>query len=157
MSVEENACGTCTMCCKVMEIPELKKPRGRWCAHCEAGSGCTVYADRPDRCRDFKCVWLMAREAGNAMPDAMRPDRSKVVLSWTMPGRVKEPGILAHVDPGFPKAAERGLVKRYLDGAYERGRIVVIEVGGKRYLRFKDPRPLALADEEGNLLEAERI
>lgn len=50
------ACGDCTMCCTLLEIDELQKPRRTPCPH-EHGR-CSVYATRPDECRAFKCLWL---------------------------------------------------------------------------------------------------
>jgi hypothetical protein len=31
------ACGTCTLCCKVVAVPELEKAAGEWCKHCRPG------------------------------------------------------------------------------------------------------------------------
>jgi hypothetical protein len=56
------------MCCTVTEVPELQKPQGQTCQHCQAD--CTIYDERPESCRSFACAWL----AGE-MPDWMRPDR----------------------------------------------------------------------------------
>jgi hypothetical protein len=80
------ACGECTACCKVYSIPEFKKPAGPWCSHCAIGVGCKIYEERPERCREYQCLWLESQ--GRADPrerldPALRPDRCKVVFAAT--------------------------------------------------------------------------
>jgi hypothetical protein len=41
-----------------------------------SNKGCTIYADRPDNCKGFKCEWL----AKDYLPMWMRPDLSKVIV-----------------------------------------------------------------------------
>lgn len=76
--VPGRTCGTCTACCKVLPIdsPALQKPTGVLCTHCDAHDGCTVYAMRPDPCRDWECLWKFFENLG----DDWRPDRSHIVL-----------------------------------------------------------------------------
>lgn len=62
------ACGSCTLCCTVLEIPELAKPAGRTCVH--ALEGCAIYPDRPGPCRTFTCGWLATPRLG----EDWRPD-----------------------------------------------------------------------------------
>ncbi len=89
--VAARACGTCTLCCKLLRIAELDKPQGVWCTHARPGHGCTIYADRPKECRTFHCGYLVAPE----LSEEWHPVRSKIVL-------VAEPGggVTAVVDPG---------------------------------------------------------
>ncbi|MEA5097510.1 MAG: hypothetical protein VB032_03120 [Burkholderiaceae bacterium] len=47
------------------------------CDHCVVNQGCTIYATRPDVCRTWHCLWR--RDA--AMPDELRPDRSRMIFS----------------------------------------------------------------------------
>src|SRR4030067_3644515 len=53
-------CGDCTACCMVGEIPELDKPSFTLCQFAEADKcgSCTIYPDRPQRCKDFYCMWI---------------------------------------------------------------------------------------------------
>ena len=89
-------CGTCTMCCKVYQIAELNKQEGRWCTHCAIGRGCTIYDDRPQRCRDFFCVWVQ----DESLPQEWKPETCKMVLSvWPSTGF-----IYVQVDHGTPMA-----------------------------------------------------
>ena len=71
------ACGSCTACCKALEVVELIKPPGKWCPHCSIGKGCKIYADRPSSCREFRCEWL--KGLGEEQD---RPDRTKVILDY---------------------------------------------------------------------------
>jgi len=71
------SCGGCRVCCKLPDIPELNKPRDTWCRHAvkrKGVPGCSVYADRPDVCREFECAWL-----SGLGDDADRPDRLGVL------------------------------------------------------------------------------
>jgi hypothetical protein len=92
-------CGGCTLCCKVLGIAELEKPKGRWCPHCAVGRGCGAYEDRPRECRTFNCLWLLRETLG---PE-WRPDRAKFVLCPTEDNST----LLVHVDPGAPDAWRR--------------------------------------------------
>lgn len=93
---DERACGTCSMCCKVYTIPSLNKPEGRWCPHCAIGSGCLNYANRPEQCRSFVCLWLQDA----TMSADWKPEISKMVLSiYPTTGF-----IYVQVDPGTPFA-----------------------------------------------------
>lgn len=93
------ACGTCTLCCKLPAIAELSKPAGSWCHFCAPQSGCTVYADRPKVCRDFRCGWL----AEASYPDHWKPSACKMILV-TQPGGQR---LNVHVDPDRPDAWQR--------------------------------------------------
>lgn len=74
--VSERSCGSCTLCCRVLEIQALDKPAGLLCRH-NTGSGCRIYPERPEACARWHCLW---RRIG-ALPDALRPDRCGVMFS----------------------------------------------------------------------------
>jgi hypothetical protein len=90
------SCGGCTLCCKVLGVPALEKPRGTWCLHCERGVGCRIYESRPGECRSFLCGWLVSDRFG---PE-WKPERSKIVITVTRDGN----GFEFQCDPGFPQA-----------------------------------------------------
>lgn len=72
-------CGTCTLCCKVFEVPPIdNKPRGVWCKHCKPGRGCGIWETRPDFCRDFHCLWIKEQSLG---PE-WKPEVAKFVMNW---------------------------------------------------------------------------
>jgi hypothetical protein len=89
-------CGTCTLCCKVYEVPDLKKPAGRWCQHCTPGRGCGIHATRPDHCRSFFCFYMTEGWLG---PE-WKPEVSKFVVTIDPLSRY----MMVQVDPGQPKA-----------------------------------------------------
>src|SRR5882724_563871 len=93
-------CGTCTLCCKIMEIPELGKPHCQWCTNCHKSVGCKIYETRPNSCREFRCVWLQSQSWPKPWGEELRPNRTKVVLCAMSDGK----GVVAQVDPAFPGA-----------------------------------------------------
>jgi len=99
MVVPGRACGTCSLCCKVLGVFELAKPAGKWCTHCRPGNGCDIYATRPFACRRFYCEWTISKGLG---PE-WRPEQAKFALFKSNGGR----RLTAHVDPGYPSAWQR--------------------------------------------------
>ena len=77
------ACEGCTMCCKLLAVPELQKPMGLGCPHVINGQGCGIYEARPRSCRVFDCLWLTTD-----LPDYWKPDRSKMVVAGDETGLV---------------------------------------------------------------------
>ena len=73
--VPGRTCGSCTACCRILEIEALDKPAGILCRH-NTGQACGIYLERPEACAQWHCLW---RRIG-ALPDALRPDRSGVVF-----------------------------------------------------------------------------
>lgn len=69
-------CGPCTACCSVLAIEALGKPAGILCGH-NTGAACGIYAQRPDACARWHCLWRRI----DSLPDALRPDRSGVMFS----------------------------------------------------------------------------
>jgi hypothetical protein len=115
-------CGTCTLCCKVYDVPVLEKVAGRWCSHCRPGQGCGIHATRPDHCRSFHCLWMTQTWIG---PE-WKPERSKIVLTIDPVNRF----LLAQVDPGQPNVWRSepyyGQLKRWAAGALAEGRHVIV-------------------------------
>jgi hypothetical protein len=116
-----NECGSCTMCCKLMGVTELKKPTNVWCTHCDIGKGCKIYPDRPTSCREFECLYKMMPKADIAL----RPDKCKVVIAPTT-----NPDVFSvHVDNTTPGAWKKEPIYTYLKGLAEGGWTVVISTG----------------------------
>jgi hypothetical protein len=125
----QRQCGDCSLCCKVLGIPELEKPKDRWCPNFVASVGCRIYADRPPSCRSFICRWL----TDPAMGPEWKPNVCKMVID----SRPKL--FVAHVDPAVsqPWRAEpylsvlrrlsvQGLTKGVIVMVIERRRTIVI-------------------------------
>jgi hypothetical protein len=94
--VSGRACGACTLCCKVLGIPEIDKPKGEWCQHCDIGRGCGIYSDRPAVCRAFHCGYLTMPALGAHW----FPARSKMIITSEFEGEQ----IAIQVDPSRPTA-----------------------------------------------------
>jgi hypothetical protein len=58
------ACGSCTLCCKVIAVADFDKLPGVWCPHCVRGKGCGIYETRPTDCRTFFCEWMLDKGLG---------------------------------------------------------------------------------------------
>jgi hypothetical protein len=120
-------CGGCTICCKLVGVDEIGKPAGEWCGQCEIGKGCRIYLARPEPCRAFRCLWLQI----DNMPDELRPDRSRVVLTTTTDGE----NVVAIVDPRETHRLSTGMMGNYLHGMGERGvGIIAIHGDGRTIL-----------------------
>jgi hypothetical protein len=145
---EARRCGTCTLCCKLLTIPEFGNPSGQWCPHCVKGRGCTIHSDRPNVCRAFYCGYLLSPELG----EHWLPARSKLVVAFKPDGQE----IVIHVDPGVPNAwrAEpyrseiRGMASQAAGTAYT----VFVQIGRRVIAVFPD-REMDL----GVVAEDERI
>jgi hypothetical protein len=76
-SAQGRQCGGCVVCCKILEVdqPDLKKPTDALCPNC-TGSGCAIYATRPNVCRAWQCFWRRFP----AIPEELRPDKIGVVF-----------------------------------------------------------------------------
>jgi hypothetical protein len=116
------ACGACTLCCKVFDVPALEKPAGRWCLHCKPGRGCGIHETRPEHCRSFHCLWITQDWLG---PE-WKPDRAKMVLTID-PATMF---VFVQLDPGQPGAWRRepyyGQLKKLAAASLPRKRHVVV-------------------------------
>jgi hypothetical protein len=74
-------CGECTLCCKLLPVPEIGKAAGQRCRHVRAFKGCSIYARRPGSCRAWACRWVADREG--LMARLPRPDRAGYVIDTT--------------------------------------------------------------------------
>ena len=89
-------CGSCTLCCKVYDVPAVPMTAGTWCRNCQPGRGCRIYDTRPQQCRDFHCLWISQDFLG---PE-WKPDKARFVL--TMDPATK--WLFVQLDPGAPQA-----------------------------------------------------
>jgi hypothetical protein len=71
----KRSCGGCTECCTAVAVAELEKPYFATCRH-QTATGCSIYAERPNGCRQYNCAWLQGM-----LTDEMRPDKSGFILS----------------------------------------------------------------------------
>lgn len=108
-------CGSCSMCCRVLPIPspeEIKKPGNVWCKHWSKKTKCSIYDSRPEVCKKFFCDWI----SNDALPDEVRPDKSKVILKYNEQGK-----LIVVVSDQDPQAWQKGLmgaILREYENAY---------------------------------------
>jgi hypothetical protein len=95
--VQGRSCKGCTLCCKVLAIAELEKPRATWCRHCDVKAGCKIHGAHPTECKDFYCGYL----TNAALDERWAPTKSKFVLAYD---ELQAPRLSVHVDPGRPNA-----------------------------------------------------
>ena len=91
-SVHARDCGTCSLCCKVYDVPSVQSVAGVWCQYFKRGTGCSIHATRPQHCRDFFCDWILHPE----LPDTWKPEIAKFVLTTDPATR----NMIVQVDPG---------------------------------------------------------
>jgi uncharacterized protein len=103
--VPGKSCGSCTLCCTVMGVPELKKRPWDRCPHVAAGAGCTIYSERPAGCRTFICGWLLDPSMG---PE-LKPDACHIVFYQR-----NELHIMAACDPAHPGAWREPGVRAFM-------------------------------------------
>jgi hypothetical protein len=91
--VPGRSCAGCTLCCKLLDVPELDKPRFTWCKHCDTSKGCTIWTapERPSLCGEYFCAWMVNSSLG---PE-WRPVDSKMVISFDVPAQ----RVVVSVDP----------------------------------------------------------
>ena len=120
MNESVRQCGDCSLCCKLLGIPELDKPKDVWCPNFLAGAGCRIYADRPASCHNFVCRWL----SDPMMGPEWKPSVCKMVVD-------SKPSLfVVHVDPAVsrPWRAERyfSVLKRLSAQGLSKGTIVMV-------------------------------
>ena len=94
--VEGRDCSGCAMCCMVLGIGELDKPKGVWCPHCSTRRSCDTYETRPEECRTFNCGYLTNPNVG----EEWKPTKSKLILVSDMGGN----RLTVQVHPSRPDA-----------------------------------------------------
>jgi hypothetical protein len=123
--VPGKSCGSCTTCCTVMGVPELKKRPWEQCPHVTAGLGCGIYAERPSGCRTFICGWLLDPSMG---PD-LKPENCHVVFD-----QKNEQNIIATCDANYPDAWRAPNVVEFLHRLARaigpNRKVIVLEQGG---------------------------
>lgn len=141
-------CGSCSLCCKLMEVPWLDKPAGNWCRHVQMGHGCSIYETRPEHCRGFRCGYLYWPQAG----EHWFPARCKMMI-YTLDNT----RMVILVDPKTPNVwklePHYSDIKRWARGAAaSQTQQIVVQIG-KRMIAILPDRDIDL----GVLAEGEVI
>lgn len=125
-------CGTCSLCCKLFDIDWLDRPKpgGRWCHHCNPGSGCGIWPERPDRCAEFHCLWRRLADLG----EEWRPDRAGFIITKTANAAQWN----VTLEPSRPGAWEREPYRTLLAQVAARlladGEVIVLRIGANQFL-----------------------
>jgi len=71
-------CAGCDLCCTTLAVDALAKPCGARCPHLagDPGHSCGIYAERPDECARYACVWLEG-----LLPERLKPSRCGFVVN----------------------------------------------------------------------------
>lgn len=129
-------CGDCTGCCTVFEVKDVGKAFGEPCKHLGptlfGGTGCQIYATRPDACQRYVCLWLdsQRRVEVERMPENLRPDVTKVVMGWPW-GEDRET-LFVYPYPGHELAWRKPPVSDHLRMILSRGGKIVVVMNNRR-------------------------
>jgi hypothetical protein len=128
------ACGTCSLCCKLLEIPALEKPAGAWCRHSVKGRGCGIHGSHPQACRVFSCGWLARAD----LDERWKPQTAHFLLR----DELDAGQLCVDVDPGYPAAWR---AEPYYSGlkamarmVWDRSGCVVVLVGARATVVFPE-------------------
>lgn len=94
--VPGRSCQDCTLCCKLLEVAPLAKPRAEWCSHCDQKRGCRIYDERPAACQSFYCGYRRLPQ----LDDRWKPAKAKFLINYESSAH----RIVIHVDPVRPGA-----------------------------------------------------
>jgi len=124
-TVSGRSCKGCTLCCKLLAISELEKPRATWCTHCHVKAGCKIHGSHPQECRDFYCGYMI----NDALDERWNPAKSKIVLTYEKRHTAR---LSVHVDPGragvWREEPFYSQIKRWaVEAAAGRGQVIVWE------------------------------
>jgi hypothetical protein len=126
-------CGDCSLCCKVLRIPELEKPRHEWCPHIVLKRGCGIYDDRPPSCRNFVCLWLLDER----FDEQWKPSKCKMVMVAERPHQ-----IVIYVDKGanqpWMKEPYFSILRDISSRGYDVGGIVTVSENGETIVILPD-------------------
>ena len=138
MSKQQRECGSCTLCCSVLGIEEIAKPRGQWCRHCQVESlvsdvavGCAIYQQRPLECRGFR-MSVVERQTGRQL---VSPITARIVV-YTEPSKPRN-RLIFDVDPDFPDRWREAPYHATIRAAALRGVgenfAIIVMVGGRQW------------------------
>ena len=148
-------CQDCDGCCRVFEVPAVAKAFGEPCRHLGAtavGHGCRIYAERPEACQHYVCLWLDAQRRPESIlsSPALRPDVCKVVMGW--PWGVDKETLFVYPYPGHENAWRQPPVSDYLRGVLARGGKIAVVLGEQRIVLKDDMAVIGTEAEFAELL-----
>src|SRR5215475_1746836 len=127
-------CGSCTLCCKVYNIPEINKPAGKWCTHCKPGKGCTIHNALPEQCAVFNCMWRTEAP----MDRVWKPDQSKMVVTISPVNGYINVQVDASVPQAWRKQPYYGQLHQWARNNLQKGIYVIVFVNEMATLIMPD-------------------
>jgi len=132
-------CGSCSLCCRLMPLPDLGKPANVQCKyarHKQTGC-CTVHRKpaQPTACQEWTCRWLIDMEMQTS-----RPDRARYVVD-VLPDFIvaiqngeaqRIPVVQIWCDPDHPHAHRDPKLRAWLEKNAQRMRMAAIVRYGER-------------------------
>jgi hypothetical protein len=117
----KRACGSCTLCCRLLPLRELNLGANERCPHQRHNKGCAIYKSKPMSCSLWNCRWLVNDDAA----DLKRPDRGGYVVD-ILPDHVELEDnatkqrtaievVQVWVDPNRPTAHRDPALRAFLD------------------------------------------
>lgn len=131
LSRSKRTCGECTLCCKVLGVQEIDKPRNQWCPLvAKDHHSCTIHSSSsyPVACKNFTCLWLEREE----LPDYLRPDKIHAFFT----SLVGESGLVINLDPGYPLAHLQYPLNDYVRRLIENKTKLLLMVGNKVHMNL---------------------
>jgi hypothetical protein len=116
----KNMCSKCSLCCTMLEVPELNKPIGQKCIY--NIDLCVIYDNRPDSCKKFECGWLK-----HNLNFKLRPDKCHVIFEKIF----INPIYIALVDPEYPDSWKDDMVFTLINEMIRTNYAVVIKINNK--------------------------
>ena len=117
-----------------MAIEALEKPKGKWCPHCQAGIGCSIYETRPAECQTFHCGYLF--DAG--LGAEWKPSTCKIVLVF----ETEANRLVAQVDPSRADVWRQepffAALKGWSANAQRNGGQVLVAIGQRTFAILPD-------------------
>jgi Fe-S-cluster containining protein len=112
-------CGSCNLCCDILEVTAVAKPVNELCRHWAVGTGCTIYNQRPQMCQSFSCAWLQGH-----LGDEWYPETAGIVVHFS------EGAVNVQVDPA---CADRWKEEPYFSKLCEWSLNGITMNGGRAY------------------------
>jgi hypothetical protein len=136
-----------------MGIVELDKPRGKWCDHAMPGRGCAIYAQRPESCRVFSCLWLL----DEALGPEWKPEKSKLVIVPDNDTRATRVYVDASSPDAWKKEPYFSSLLDFMGKGLAEGRLLFINIGTRHGLLLPDTKSRWRLEDLGTLKAGDQV
>lgn len=136
-------CGSCNLCCLLLDIKSLAKPAHILCWNTGLHGGCAVHKEKPEVCAGFKCLWLQSQDYPDPLTRGIRSTRPDQCHVMFIVDPENENHRFCHVDPAHRSAWRQPPVSDYIDKALASGMTIDVVVGD---LHIRLPEDLGLQE-----------